>query len=158
MTVYSIKDISIKMKNLLITLLLFVPLLSFGQVKKDTTQICFPYSVGKQIALDLNKLDQLTEVLKLTETELKETQNKVSVQNDIDSEIICEALSSITTMELKEDNYELQIQKEQEKFGIVEEQNEGLRKDIKKIKTKNTVIEIVGGAIIGALTYILIFK
>ena len=128
MTVYSIKDISIKMKNLLITLLLFVPLLSFGQVKKDTTQICFPYSVGKQIALDLNKLDQLTEVLKLTETELKE------------------------------DNYELQIQKEQEKFGIVEEQNEGLRKDIKKIKTKNTVIEIVGGAIIGALTYILIFK
>lgn len=147
MTVYSIKDISIKMKNLLITLLLFVPLLSFGQVKKDTTQICFPYSVGKQIALDLNKLDQLTEVLKLTETELKETQNKVSVQNDI-----------ITTMELKEDNYELQIQKEQEKFGIVEEQNEGLRKDIKKIKTKNTVIEIVGGAIVGALTYILIFK
>jgi len=147
LTVYSIKDISIKMKNLLITLLLFVPLLSFGQVKKDTTQICFPYSVGKQIALDLNKLDQLTEVLKLTETELKETQNKVSVQNDI-----------ITTMELKEDNYELQIQKEQEKFGIVEEQNEGLRKDIKKIKTKNTVIEIVGGAIIGALTYILIFK
>jgi hypothetical protein len=135
------------MKNLLITLLLFVPLLSFGQVKKDTTQICFPYSVGKQIALDLNKLDQLTEVLKLTETELKETQNKVSVQNDI-----------ITTMELKEDNYELQIQKEQEKFGIVEEQNEGLRKDIKKIKTKNTVIEIVGGAIVGALTYILIFK
>jgi hypothetical protein len=135
------------MKNLLITLLLFVPLLSFGQVKKDTTQICFPYSVGKQITLDLNKLDQLTEVLKLTETELKETQNKVSVQNDI-----------ITTMELKEDNYELQIQKEQEKFGIVEEQNEGLRKDIKKIKTKNTVIEIVGGAIVGALTYILIFK
>jgi hypothetical protein len=61
-------------------------------------------------------------------------------------------------MELKEDNYELQIQKEQEKFGIVEEQNEGLRKDIKKIKTKNTVIEIVGGAIVGALTYILIFK
>ncbi len=147
MTVYSIKDISIKMKNLLITLLLFVPSLSFGQVKKDTTQICFPYSVGKQIALDLNKLDQLTEVLKLTETELKETQNKVSVQNDI-----------ITTMELKEDNYELQIQKEQEKFTIVENQNEGLRKDIKKLKTKNTVIEIVGGAIIGGLTYIFIFK
>jgi hypothetical protein len=135
------------MKNLLITLLLFVPSLSFGQVKKDTTQICFPYSVGKQIALDLNKLDQLTEVLKLTETELKETQNKVSVQNDI-----------ITTMELKEDNYELQIQKEQEKFTIVENQNEGLRKDIKKLKTKNTVIEIVGGAIIGGLTYIFIFK
>jgi len=135
------------MKNLLITLLLFVPLLSFGQVKKDTTQICFPYSVGKQIALDLKKFDQLTEVLKLTEKELKQTQNKVIVQDSI-----------IATMELKEDNYELQIKKEQEKYTIVEDQNKDLRKDIKKIKTKNTIIEIVGGAIIGALTYILVFK
>ena len=129
------------------TLLVFVPLFSFGQIKKDTTQICFPYSVGKQIALDLNKLDQLTEVLKLTETELKETQNKVEVQSNI-----------IETMELKEDNYELQIQKEEEKFKIVEDENNGLRKDIKKLKTKNTIIEIVGGAIVGALTYIVVFK
>ena len=129
------------------TLLVFVPLFSFGQIKKDTTQICFPYSVGKQIALDLNKLDQLTELVKLTEKELKETQNKVEIQSNI-----------IETMELKEDNYELQIQKEEEKFKIVEEENEGLRTDIKKFKTKNTIIEIVGGAIIGALTYIAVFK
>lgn len=129
------------------TLLVFVPLFSFGQIKKDTTQICFPYSVGKQIALDLNKLDQLTELVKLTEKELKETQNKVEIQSNI-----------IETMELKEDNYELQIQKEEEKFKIVEEENEGLRTDIKKLKTKNTIIEIVGGAIIGALTYIAVFK
>jgi hypothetical protein len=61
-------------------------------------------------------------------------------------------------MKLKEDNYKLQIKKEQEKFTIVENQNDGLRKDIKKLKTKNTVIEIVGGAIIGGLTYIFIFK
>jgi len=135
------------MKNLIMTLLVFVPLFSFGQIKKDTTQICFPYSVGKQIALDLNKLDQLTELVKLTEKELKETQNKVEVQSNI-----------IETMELKEDNYELQIQKEEEKFKIVEEENNGLRKDIKKLKTKNTIIEIVGGAIIGALTYIAVFK
>jgi len=135
------------MKNLIMALLVFVPLFSFGQIKKDTTQICFPYSVGKQIALDLNKLDQLTELVKLTEKELKETQNKVEVQSNI-----------IGTMELKEDNYELQIQKEEEKFKIVEEENEGLRTDIKKLKTKNTIIEIVGGAIIGALTYIAVFK
>ena len=61
-------------------------------------------------------------------------------------------------MELKEDNYELQIQKEEEKFKIVEDENNGLRKDIKKLKTKNTIIEIVGGAIVGALTYIVVFK
>jgi hypothetical protein len=83
----------------------------------------------------------------LTETELKQTQNKVTIQDSI-----------IATMKLKEDNYKLQIKKEQEKFTIVENQNEGLRKDIKKLKTKNTVIEIVGGAIIGGLTYIFIFK
>jgi uncharacterized protein YgiM (DUF1202 family) len=92
-------------------------------------------------------LDQLTEVHKLTETELKQTQNKVTIQDSI-----------IATMKLKEDNYKLQIKKEQEKFTIVENQNDGLRKDIKKLKTKNTVIEIVGGAIIGGLTYIFIFK
>jgi hypothetical protein len=135
------------MKNLIITLLVFVPLFSFGQIKKDTTQICFPYSVGKQIALDLNKLDQLTELVKLTDKELKETQKKVVVQDSI-----------ITTMELKEDNYLLQIKKEGEKYTIVDDQNKDLRTDIKKLKTKNTIIEIVGGAIIGALTYIAVFK
>jgi len=135
------------MKNLIITLLVFVPLFSFGQIKKDTTQICFPYSVGKQIALDLNKLDQLTELVKLTDKELKETQKKVVVQDSI-----------ITTMELKEDNYLLQIKKEGEKYTIVDDQNKDLRTDIKKLKTKNTIIEIVGGAIIGALTYITLFK
>jgi len=30
--------------------------------------------------------------------------------------------------------------------------------DIGKLKTKNTVIVIIGGAIIGALTYIIVFK
>ena len=148
MIVYSIKDIIIKMKKLLITLLLILlPLITFSQVKKDTTQICLPYIVAKQILLDLNRLDQLTEVLNLTEIELRETQNKVNIQDSI-----------IVTMKLKEDNYKLQIKKEQEKYIIVEGQNEGLRKDIKKLKTKNTIIEIVGGAIIGGLTYILIFK
>ena len=61
-------------------------------------------------------------------------------------------------MELKEDNYLLQIKKEGEKYTIVDDQNKGLRTDIKKLKTKNTIIEIVGGAIIGALTYIVLFK
>ena len=44
------------------------------------------------------------------------------------------------------------------KVKLVEEDNTNLRKDIKKIKTKNTIIEIVSGAIVGALTYIVVFK
>ena len=124
-----------------------VPFLSFGQIKVDTTIIYIPYSVAKQIALDLNKLDSITAISKLTDKELKETQKKVVVQDSI-----------INTMELKEDNYLLQIKKEGEKYTIVDDQNKDLRTDIKKLKTKNTIIEIVGGAIIGALTYIVLFK
>ena len=135
------------MRNFIITLLFLVPFLSFGQIKVDTTIIYIPYSVAKQIALDLNKLDSITAISKLTDKELKETQKKVVVQDSI-----------INTMELKEDNYLLQIKKEGEKYTIVDDQNKDLRTDIKKLKTKNTIIEIVGGAIIGALTYIVLFK
>jgi hypothetical protein len=135
------------MKNFIISLLFLVPLLSFGQTKVDTNIIYIPYSVGKQIALDLNKLDSITAISKLTDIELKETQKKVIVQDSI-----------ITTMKLKEDNYKLEIKKESEKYTIVDNQNKDLRTDIKKLKVKNTIIEIVGGAIIGALTYIILFK
>jgi hypothetical protein len=103
--------------------------------------------VAKQIALDLNTLDSLTADNKLTLKELSETQKKVTVQDSI-----------IITMVLKEKNYDLQIKKETEKFTIVEKQNEGLRDDIRKLKTKNTFIELVGGALLTTLTIFSIFK
>jgi len=53
------------MKNLL--LILFVSfgftVLSQTIMKEDTTEICLPYQVGKQIMLDLNKLDSTTAIL-----------------------------------------------------------------------------------------------
>jgi hypothetical protein len=61
-------------------------------------------------------------------------------------------------MEIKEKNYELQIEKEKEKFGIVEKQNEDLRKQVKKLKTKNAFIEIIGGALLTTLTVFSILK
>jgi hypothetical protein len=61
-------------------------------------------------------------------------------------------------MEQKEKNYELQIQKEKEKFGIVENQNEDLRKQVKKLKTKNAFIEIIGGALLTTLTVFSVIK
>jgi hypothetical protein len=61
-------------------------------------------------------------------------------------------------MEQKEKNYELQIEKEKEKFGIVETQNEDLRKQVKKLKTKNTFIVIIGGALLTALTVLSVLK
>ena len=136
------------MKKILYVLFLLVSLTSFGQIKKvDTTKICLPYSVGKQIMLDLNRLDSLTAIHKLTVKELTETNKKVEVQGSI-----------ITTMEIKEKNYELQIEKEKEKFGIVEKQNEDLRKQVKKLKTKNAFIEIIGGALLTTLTVFSILK
>ena len=135
------------MKKTLLILLFLLPLTVFSQTKKDTTEICIPYKVAKQMALDLNSLDSLKSDSKLTNKELRETRKKVIYQDSI-----------IQTMELKEENYKLQIQKEEEKYKIVDEQNNGLRDDIRKIKRKNTFIEIIGGSIIGALSYILIFK
>ena len=141
-------DTNTKMKKLLLMLLLVLPVMAFSQKGNvDTTTICIPYMVAKQIALDLNRLDSLTAVHKLTITELFQTQKKVDVQGII-----------ITTMEQKEKNYELQIEKEKEKFGIVEKQNEDLRKEVKKLKTKNTFIQIIGGALLTTLTVLSVLK
>jgi L-cysteine desulfidase len=136
------------MKKILFMLLLVLPVIGFSQKGNvDTTTICIPYKVAKQIALDLNRLDSLTVMNKLTITELFQTQKKVDVQGIM-----------ITTMEQKEKNYELQIEKEKEKFGIVETQNEDLRKQVKKLKTKNTFIVIIGGALLTALTVLSVLK
>ena len=141
-------DTNTKMKKLLLMLLLVLPVMAFSQKGNvDTTTICIPYDVAKQIALDLNRLDSLTAIHKLTITELFQTQKKVDVQGII-----------ITTMEQKEKNYDLQISKEKEKFGIVETQNEDLRKEVKKLKTKNTFIQIIGGALLTALTVFSVLK
>jgi exopolysaccharide biosynthesis protein len=135
------------MKKILI-ILLFLPMMVLSQkVETDTTVICIPYKAAKQMALDLNRLDSLTAVHNLTVTELSQIQNKVTFQDKI-----------ISTMEQKENNYELQIEKEKEKFVIVEGQNEDLRNQVKKLKTKNSFIEIIGGALFTTLTIFSIFK
>ena len=70
-------DTNTKMKKLLLMLLLVLPVMAFSQKGNvDTTTICIPYMVAKQIALDLNRLDSLTAVHKLTITELFQTQKK----------------------------------------------------------------------------------
>jgi hypothetical protein len=132
------------MKNLL--LILFVSfgftVLSQTIMKEDTTEICLPYTVGKQIMLDLNKLDSTTAILKLTEDEVIELNKKIDLQQSV-----------ISTMEEKVKTSEVIIQKTNEKFQIVDNINKDLTSDNKKLKRKNTIIQIVSGIIIGALTY-----
>ena len=103
--------------------------------------------MAKKIALDLNSCDSLKAIHNLTIVELDETNKKVETQQNI-----------IESLEKKCDNYDTIVGLEKEKFTIVENQNKELRKEIKKIKTNRTFIEIIGGAIITTLTTILIVK
>lgn len=131
------------MKKILYVLFLLVSLTSFGQIKKvDTTEICLPYSVGKQIMLDLNRLDSTTAILKLTETEVIELNKKIDAQQGI-----------IGNLEDKVKMSDTIIQKTNEKFDIVDKINKDLVIYNKKLRRKNVIIEIVSGILIGALTY-----
>ena len=134
------------MKNIISVLFLLVSLTSFSQIKKvDTTEICLPYSVGKQIMLDLNRLDSTTAILKLTETEVIELNKKIDAQQGI-----------IRNLEDKVKISDTIIQKTNEKFDIVDKINKDLVTDNKKLRRKNVIIEIVSGILIGALTYQLV--
>jgi hypothetical protein len=131
------------MKNIISVLFLLVSLTSFSQIKKvDTTEICLPYSVGKQIMLDLNRLDSTTAILKLTETEVIELNKKIDAQQGI-----------IGNLEDKVKIVDTIVQKTNEKFDIVDKINKDLVTDNKKLRRKNVIIEIVSGILIGALTY-----
>jgi len=131
------------MKNIISILFILVSLTSFSQIKKvDTTEICLPYSVGKQIMLDLNRLDSTTAILKLTETEVIELNKKIDAQQGI-----------IGNLEDKVKMSDTIIQKTNEKFDIVDKINKDLVTDNKKLRRKNVIIEIVSGILIGALTY-----
>jgi hypothetical protein len=136
-------------KIILITFLLF-SFVGFGQTKpqkEDTTTICFPVNVGKQILLDLNELDRLKKQSELDGKQIQELENKVTKEEGV-----------IKFLEEKDSSNQIIIRDTEEKVKLVEEDNTNLREDIKKTKTKNTIIEIVSGAIVGALTYILVFK
>lgn len=136
-------------KILLITFLLF-SFVGFGQMKQqkeDTTTICFPVNIGKQILLDLNELDRLKKQSVLDNKQIIELENKVTKEEGV-----------IKFLEQKDSTSQIIIKDTEEKVKLLEDDNKDLRKDIKRIKTKNTIIEIVSGAVVGALTYILVFK
>jgi hypothetical protein len=122
---------------------------SLSQISKvkDTTEICLPYVVGKQIMLDLNRLDSTTTMLKLSEDQIIELDKKIELQ-----------VSIINVMEEKIKTSNTIVEKTNEKFQIVDNINKELTSDIKKLKRKNTITQIVSGIIVGGLTYIIIIK
>jgi hypothetical protein len=138
------------MKKIILITFLLCSFLGFGQTKQqkeDTTKMCFPVSVGKQIMLDLNELDRLKKQSELDGKQIVELENKVVKEEGV-----------IKFLEQKDSTSQIIIKDTEEKVKLLEEDNKDLRTDIKRIKTKNTIIEIVSGAVVGALTYILVFK
>lgn len=137
------------MKNLILILFVSfgVSILSQTTKKEDTTEICIPYKVGKQIMIDLNKLDSISAILKLNKDVVVELNKKIEVQQSI-----------IITMEEKIKTSEIIIQKTNDKFQIVDNINKDLTSDNRKLKRKNTIIQIISSAIIGGLTYGIIVK
>lgn len=134
------------MKKILTILFLLTTFVSYSQ-NTDSTIICMPYEVGRQILLDLNECDKNKELLEVSKKEIKLLNTKIvekdSIITDLKSDIVlCDSITEKTN----------------EKFNIVEEENKNLRDDITKLKVKNTIFNIIGGAIIGGLTYIVVFK
>jgi hypothetical protein len=142
------------MKKLIISLMLMTSIVGFSQtnnknqiIKNDTNIICFPVEVGRQILFDLNEGDKNKELLRLCELQVGELENKV-VQKD----------NVINSLEQKDSLNSIIVVKTEEKFKIVSDENLKLRKEIKTIKTKRTIIESVLGLFSGVLIYIIATK
>jgi hypothetical protein len=137
------------MKKLLVLLMFICSFNLFSQkeIKNDTTQICFPTEVGRQIEIDLNELDRLKELKKLTEFEITELEKKIVKQDSI-----------ISKLEQKDINNQLIVAGVEEKFKLVDQDNKDLRNKLKWSGIKSNIIEIVSGTLMATFVYIQLFK
>ena len=136
-------------KIIFIIYFILIGFVAESQVKKtiETTQLCIPYNVAQKMLLDLNDYDKLKELSKLDKEEINELNNKINLlekTNNVWSE--------------KDSLSDRIIKSNEEKFNIVETENKDLRKENKRLKTKNGLFNIISAAIIAPLTYLLIIK
>ena len=136
-------------KIIFLILFVFVSFISEAQIKKsvDTTQICIPYDVAQKMLLDLNDYDRLKELSKLDKKEIIELNNKIGLLEKTNK-----------TWEVKDSLSGQIILQTEEKVKIYKEENKRLNKEYKRLKTKNTLFNIISGVIIAPLTYLLIIK
>jgi hypothetical protein len=136
------------MKKILFITSLVLSSLSFAQKPMSVAEeICMPADVAKKVMMDLSRLDSTTAVLQLEKSENQELKRKIVLQNNI-----------IVALEQKNDMSQQIINKTNEKFQIVDNINKDLTTEVKRLKRKNTIIEIVSGVLISGLTYGLLTK
>lgn len=136
------------MKKLTVLIsLLFASLTAFSQTDTSTNTKCFPIPVVRQIMKDIVSGDAAKEQLKLTESQLSETEKKVVLKDSV-----------IYTLRLKEANYISMVDAEKQKFQIMESYSKKLEWDLKKEKVKGKFKSILGTGVIAILTVFLITK
>jgi len=137
------------MKKLLFIILFLISFISYGQkeLTKDTNYTCLPNNVARQVLRDLNELDRLKKNEVLYVNEIKELEKKTVAQD-----------STISKLEQRDKVNLAIIQSTEEKVKLIKEDNELLRKEIKRINIKTNIIEIVSGAIMSTIIYIQLFK
>ena len=111
--------------------LMMLSLTAFSQTGTNNQVKCFPVPVVKQIMKDLLIGDQAKAQLKLSDSLLVLTEQKVQIQDSI-----------IGNMKLKEDNYLKEIDIQNQKYLISENYSKQLEKDLKKLKVKNKWITL----------------
>ena len=124
-------------------------LTAFSQTATDTVTTtnvkCIPVPVLKMIVKDLMIGDSAKSLLKLTEAQLKETENKVSLKDSV-----------INTMKIKEVNYNKIIDAEREKYKIQEDYSKSLEKALRREKVKNKFTKIISGGLLAAAGFFII--
>jgi len=137
------------MKNNFLVVLISICFFGFSQKNKniDTNKICIPYYVCQKILIDLNDYDKIKKTIPTYENEILQLNKKIEF---LDKEILTWK---------KEDELNQEIIKEKNNSIIIyKEENKNLAKENKRLKTKNTLFNIISGIVIAPLTYIAIFK
>lgn len=127
--------------------ILSLSLTAFSQQDTTIKVKCLPVPVFKQIAQDLLKGDSCKAQLELTTEQLKKTEEKVVLKDNIISDLYA-----------KEENYKKIIAAENMKFETLEKYSKGLERKLKLEKVKNKFKSIIGMGVIATLGVLLIGK
>ena len=108
---------------------------------------CFPISTVKKIIKDLKSGDEAKVQLKLSDSLLAVTEDKVVLKDSV-----------INTMKIKEVNYVNIIGAQNDKYNVLEGYTKKVELNLKKEKVKSKFKSILGTGMIAVLTFLLITK